>query len=60
MGIYLLNVVEESRIIGEVSMVINAPFIDLIPKSSYSYSFNDSPPSSLCNMATKLLLLSNS
>ena len=40
---------------SEVSMVINAPFIDLIPKYSYPYSFNDFHPSSLCNTATKFI-----
>lgn len=50
LGMYLLNMVEESRSSGRVSGFISLTFIALIPKASDTSTFLDFWPISLCNI----------
>ena len=47
--------VEESRVNGMVSRVLNENFIALIPKSSNPSSFSYFRPISLCNLVYKVI-----
>ena len=49
------KVVEESRVNGMVSRVLNKIFIDLIPKSSNQSSFSYFRPISLSNLVYKVI-----
>jgi hypothetical protein len=51
----LLDVVEESRIRGEVIKQINSTFIALIPKVNRPSTFNDFLPIALCNLCYKII-----
>ena len=55
MGNDLLHAIEESRIAGSVSSVLNFTFIALIPKNSSLEDFNDYRLISLCNFVYKLI-----
>jgi hypothetical protein len=54
-GPYLLVVVEETRIRGEVFRPINSTFIALIPKTNHPTSFSDFHPIALCNLCYKII-----
>jgi hypothetical protein len=51
----LLEMVEESRIRGEVVRGLNSTFLALIPKVNKPTSFDDFRPISLCNLCYKLI-----
>lgn len=55
MGHDLLEVLEESRIIGKFGGVLNATFVALIPKCDKPSSYNDFRPISLCNVVYKVI-----
>jgi hypothetical protein len=51
----LLEVVEDSRIRGEVVRALNSTFLALIPKVNKPTSFDDFRPIYLCNLCYKLI-----
>jgi hypothetical protein len=51
----LLDVVEETRLGGEVIRSINSTFIALIPKVNCPSSFGDFRPIALCNLCYKII-----
>jgi hypothetical protein len=51
----LLDVVEESRIRGEVIKQINSTFIALIPKVNRPSTFNDFRPIAMCNLCYNII-----
>ena len=54
-GLYILNVVEQSRIEGRVTGALNSTFITLIPKCDKPLYFSDFRPISLCNLVYKTI-----
>lgn len=54
-GAEITDVVEESRLKGEVYSPLNATFIALIPKKEAPESFEDFRPISLCNNIYKII-----
>jgi hypothetical protein len=50
----LLDVVEESRLKGEVSRAINLTFVVLIPKVNGPATFEEFRPIALCNLCYKI------
>jgi hypothetical protein len=54
-GDELLEVVEDSRIRGEVVRAINSTFLALIPKVNKPSTFGDFRPIALCNLCYKLI-----
>eukprot|EP00253_Pinus_taeda_P034625 PITA_34625 len=54
-GSDLVDVVEESRMRGEIYKPFNATFIALIPKKDIPESFEDFRPISLCNCIYKII-----
>jgi len=54
-GPELLEVVEESRLKGNVNGALNVNFVALIPKSDKPKSFSGFRPIYLCNLAYKVI-----
>jgi len=54
-GPYLLAMVEDTRIHGEVLFPINSTFIAMISKTNHPTSFSDFQPISLCNLCYKII-----
>jgi hypothetical protein len=52
---YLLEALEESRLLGEVKRSMNLTFISLIPKFSGPTTFGDLRPIPLCNLCYKII-----
>jgi hypothetical protein len=50
MGSNLLRIIEQSRLVGRISIGINATFIALIPKKSNPKTFSDFWSILLCNV----------
>jgi hypothetical protein len=51
----LLDMVEESRLKGNISGGLNSTFIALIPKVNKPLTFGDYRPISLCNLCYKII-----
>jgi hypothetical protein len=54
-GHYFLNVVEETRLRGEVIRPINSNFLALIPKVNSPNTFSNYRPIALCNLCYKII-----
>lgn len=50
----MVNLVEESQVLGHVHPLLNSTYIALITKKPISHSFSDFPPISLCNLIYKI------
>jgi hypothetical protein len=55
LGDDLLELVEDSRIIGKVQSSLNSMFLALIPKENKLVMFGDYKPITLCNLCYKLI-----
>jgi len=51
----IINVIEESRVIGFIHPPFNATFISLIPKQNAPKSLDEYRPISLCNCIYKII-----